>query len=550
MDVTATVLLLSLAVPVLLSADSVGSKARSCADVRQFYSGKGFTLNGVPQSEISGEHLRVCPQGYTCCTSAMEETLVALSRRELEGLVREAGRSIQATLNAQYRSFDTYFLELLDGSERWLESEFPEAVGGLYERNAGLFRDLYGDLRRFYRGTPLSLDEALDDLWTRLLERRIKATPNITMATDGLTDDFLECGVKQAEALQLYGEAPRQMKTALVPTLITARAFTQALTSAGEVVRKVSQVPLSAECNRAIMKLVYCGQCRGLGGLKPCPNYCTNVMKGCLANQADLQAEWESLIDALLEVAASFGASPGLDSALFSIPVRISEGLLSLQDGMDTFRSKVWQACGTPTVEPTESAGSEDRRKRSITVLHYKSSSTAAVRLEVQVSDVSSKLKEMLQFWLQLPAALCKSKAASSTDRCWNGNTKARYLPEVIGDGLASQINNPEVDVDITKPDMSVRQQIMQLKITTSRLLTALSGQDVDFQDNSDDISGSGSGLCLGQACVHSRVLVSRGNRPRYYTPENKRVKGTANQGLPCNNLVLLSLASVVLLRR
>lgn len=54
MDVTATVLLLSLAVPVL-AADSSSSKTRSCADVRQFYSGKGFTLHGVPQSEISGE---------------------------------------------------------------------------------------------------------------------------------------------------------------------------------------------------------------------------------------------------------------------------------------------------------------------------------------------------------------------------------------------------------------------------------------------------------------------------------------------------------------
>ena len=60
-----------------------------------------------------------------------------------------------------------------------------------------------------------------------------------------------------------------------------------------------------------------------------------------------------------------------------------------------------------------------------------------------------------------------------------------RYLPEVIGDGLASQINNPDVDIDITKPDMTIRQQIMQLKIMTHRLKNALNGQDVDFQDTS-----------------------------------------------------------------
>lgn len=50
-------------VPVLLwaaaclcAAPGPGSGAeRSCADLRQFYTGKGFTLSGVPQSEISGE---------------------------------------------------------------------------------------------------------------------------------------------------------------------------------------------------------------------------------------------------------------------------------------------------------------------------------------------------------------------------------------------------------------------------------------------------------------------------------------------------------------
>lgn len=55
-----------------------------------------------------------------------------------------------------------------------------------------------------------------------------------------------------------------------------------------------------------------------------------------------------------------------------------------------------------------------------------------------------------------------------------------------MGDGLANQINNPEVEVDITKPDMTIRQQIMQLKIMTNRLGNANIGNDVDFQDASE----------------------------------------------------------------
>lgn len=35
--------------------NNAGGKARSCSDARRFYSGKGFTLIGVPHAEISGK---------------------------------------------------------------------------------------------------------------------------------------------------------------------------------------------------------------------------------------------------------------------------------------------------------------------------------------------------------------------------------------------------------------------------------------------------------------------------------------------------------------
>ena len=54
----------------------------------------------------TGEHLRICPQGYTCCTSEMEENLANRSRAELETALLEGSRALQATLAAQQRGFD------------------------------------------------------------------------------------------------------------------------------------------------------------------------------------------------------------------------------------------------------------------------------------------------------------------------------------------------------------------------------------------------------------------------------------------------------------
>ena len=60
-----------------------------------------------------------------------------------------------------------------------------------------------------------------------------------------------------------------------------------------------------------------------------------------------------------------------------------------------------------------------------------------------------------------------------------------RYLPEIMNDGLTNQINNPEVDVDITRPDTYIRQQIMALRVMTNKLKNAYNGNDVNFQDTS-----------------------------------------------------------------
>lgn len=70
------------------------------------------------------------------------------------------------------------------------------------------------------------------------------------------------------------------------------------------------QVPLGPECTRAVMKLVYCAHCLGVPGARPCPDYCRNVLKGCLANQADLDAEWRNLLGEALP-GLSAGAAGG-----------------------------------------------------------------------------------------------------------------------------------------------------------------------------------------------------------------------------------------------
>uniref|UniRef100_A0A3B5K3L2 Glypican-1 n=1 Tax=Takifugu rubripes TaxID=31033 RepID=A0A3B5K3L2_TAKRU len=520
--IIAVLVICSLTAPAF--GDKGTSKARSCSDIKLFYSGKGFALDGVPQSEISGEHLRVCPQGYTCCTSDMEENLATLSRREMEGLLKNDGRSLQNALVGQHRTFDGYFMELLNRSAIGLHATLSSAWGILYVQNAQVFSDLYADLRRYYRGSNVNLEEVLNEFWVRLLEKLLHYTNKQSLAGE----DYLECVSKQMETLRPFGDHPRTIKVSVTRAVLAARSFVQGLAVSGEVVRKVSQVRLSQDCMRAIMKMTYCPHCRGMASARPCANYCTNVMKGCLANQADLNTEWRHLADTMMQVADHLHGPSGVEDVILTLPNSILDGVSTMMENMEAVKHKV----------------------RVHFVTGY---SRLYFLASCQVAEVRTKLEHMRPYWVSLPRIVCSDRVATgigAEDKCWNGMSRARYLPEVIGDGLANQINNPEVEIDITKPDIMMRQQIMQLKITTHRLKNALNGHDVDFQDTSDDVSGSGSGACADEMCHQGRrIVILATNQPVFNTPENKEVRSSAAQNLPCVTINLLLLLGLLLRR-
>ncbi|KAF7647390.1 hypothetical protein LDENG_00173060, partial [Lucifuga dentata] len=285
---------------------------------------------------LLGEHLHICPQGYTCCTSNMEDNLASLSRREMEGLLKDAGRALQASLNGQYKAFDGYFLELLNRSEMALQETFSTAWGPMYSQNFQVFSDLYTDLKHYYRGSNVNLEEALNEFWARLLEKLFSQANRQYF----IGEDYLECVSKQIETLRPFGDTPRDLKLKVTRTFVAARSFVQGLVVSGEVVRKVSQVQLSQECMRAMMRMTYCPHCRGMASARPCANYCSNVMKGCLANQADLHTEWRHLADTMIQVANRFEGPSGVDIVILSLPYRISEAISTMMENIDTINSK------------------------------------------------------------------------------------------------------------------------------------------------------------------------------------------------------------------
>ncbi|XP_028655394.1 glypican-6-like isoform X2 [Erpetoichthys calabaricus] len=527
-------------------------KARSCVEVRQAYSAKGFSLVNVPHQEISGEHLRICPQGYTCCTSEMEDKLSQQSKLEFENLVEETSHSLRTTFVSRHKKFDEFFRELLENTKRSLNDMFVKTYGQLYMQNSEVFQDLFAELKRYYTGGNVNLEEMLNDFWARLLERMFQ----LVNTQYHFTEDYLECISKYTDQLKPFGDVPRKLNIQVTRAFIAARTFVQGLTVGREVANRVSKVSPTPGCIRALMKMLYCPYCRGIPALKPCNNYCLNVMKGCLANQADLDPEWNLFIDAMLLVAERLEGPFNIESVMEPIDVKISEAIMNMQDNSMQVSSKVFQGCGQP--KPANSG----RSSRAVSdVFNHRfrpyspeerPTTAAGTNLDRLVIDIKEKLKQSKKFWSILPDSICNDVKVTSgklnEEDCWNGHTEGRYLPEVMNSGLTNQINNPEVEVDITRPDTFIRQQIMALRVMTNKLKNAYNGNDVNFQDTSDETSGSGSGSGCTEPC-NTEFFIPTEASPIGAT----RNEGKSSAGKPGFSIVLtvfLSCTSLLVLRQ
>ncbi|KAL6480253.1 hypothetical protein MHYP_G00112860 [Metynnis hypsauchen] len=495
---------------VILVSAAVEQKSKNCNEVRTAYSSKGFNINDVPNKGVHGAHLKVCPEGFSCCTLEMEEKLSQQSRSDLKAPVSQLSSNLQNTFTQRHQHFDQFFKELLNNAEKSLHDMFVRTYGVMYVKNAELFKHFFHELRRYYAsgGATVHLDTMLADFWAELLERMFRLV-NVQYE---FTDTYMECVSRHTEQLKPFGDVPRKLRLQLTRAFVAARTFTLGLALVPDVVNKVSTVSASPSCVRAAMKMLYCPYCTGQVALKPCKNYCLNVMRGCLANQADLDTEWNNFLDAMLSLAERLEGPFNFESVMDPIDVKISDAIMNMQENSMQVSQKVFQGCGQP--KPTF------RSRRSTKDSSFpgrfrpyspdaRPTTAAGTNMDRLVTDVKKKLKHAKKFWSTLPETVCVGERVAQGDECWNGTAKSRYESVVMGNGLANQLSNPHVEVDITKPDVVIRRQIAVLREMTSWLKAAHSGNDITF-DSEEDGSGeeSGSG-CDSPSCDNDDMYFS-----------------------------------------
>ena len=114
-----------------------------------------------------------------------------------------------------------------------------------------------------------------------------------------LPGEFAECLKDKVLVIKPFKDVPQKMTTFLIKMLLPVQQFLRSLQTIGHVLDAADNVELSDGCKSALVKMSYCSLCDGFSDVKPCPQYCLNVVSSCVVPYTEIEDTWSSFIQDL-----------------------------------------------------------------------------------------------------------------------------------------------------------------------------------------------------------------------------------------------------------
>lgn len=130
--------------------------------------------------------------------------------------------------------------------------------------------------------------------------------------------------------LKPFGDVPDKLSVQVKRSFVATRAFVQALSSASDVAKAMMNLRPLNECTAQLTKMTTCGACMGYTE-KPCDQYCVNVMKSCLQQFIELDAEWDLFVAQMEKVADRLLEPFNIVMVIEPINIKISEAIMNFQ---------------------------------------------------------------------------------------------------------------------------------------------------------------------------------------------------------------------------
>ncbi|XP_069170229.1 glypican-4 isoform X2 [Procambarus clarkii] len=427
----------------------------------------------------------MCSSGeLTCCTEVMERKLSVESRQEFDTNLRNLLNPMAGLLGKKNTKLNEVFAKLLNYSRKSFDEMFSKTYGIIYQQNAYVFTKLYDDLEKYFSSGELDLLETMDDFFKRLYQRMF----TVFNQQYAFNARYLRCVTRHMEQLKPFGDVPKKLTTQIKRSFVALRTFVQGLATGRDVVRNVLKVNPSVSCVHELMRMTHCATCAGHQGVVPCFQYCQEVINLCLAHHQPLITDWIAYVDAMVSVAERLENPFNIENVVQPVNYKVSDAVMNFQEAGHDISNKVFQGCGPPRLgrskrqapvngELTQefldfSANNRQDKKRDKEMEN--------ISVSKHVHEIKIKIKNAREFWSELPTKMCKDADRTGVSNCWTGNKMGKY--------------EGKSPLNVSEPQHSsaMDEQIMRLKVITSKLQEAYKGRDVSWIDEDSWLTNGG----------------------------------------------------------
>ncbi|XP_036397168.1 glypican-5a isoform X1 [Megalops cyprinoides] len=521
----------------------------SCDEVRKVFQMRQIgPVKSLPESPRKGSDLQVCmSKNLTCCTKKMEEKYQLAARRDLQNLLQTSSSSLKFLISRNVAAFQETFESLIKQAENFTNSLLLSTYRNMAGDASGPVQELFTDIGLFVLGSELSVEDFVDRFFDSLFPLVYNHLIN-----PGLTDialDYAECVRSGRREIRPFGSIPKQLAGQIRGSVLPGRVFLQALNLGIEVINTTDHLQYSKECKRALLKMQFCPHCQGLTRSKPCMGYCLNVMRGCLASMAEIDAHWREFIFSLEEVSNSMHGTYDLEQILLGVNTLVNDAITHAQRNGPRLSVQVHRLCGHPNRKPAQSVSTHQDSGRDSIPLRGSQRDTEET-LTSRRKELINSLRLYRTFYGGLADHLCASELASADGlSCWNGADVVKsYTLRVVGNGIKAQADNPEVKVKEADPvinqiidKLKHINQLLQGKSiptfgTLDRIETGSGDKEGRFSgdcDDEDGCVGSGSGE-VKKVLKVTKWTPDKVNDHRRFDPrteESSETAGTSGTG-------------------
>ncbi|KAM4789239.1 glypican-5 isoform 4-T4 [Cyanocitta cristata] len=502
---------LTLAVLLLAAASEGAEPPPSCEAVRKVFQLRRLgPLGGVPEFPRAGVDLQVCTsKNPTCCTKKMEERYQTAAKQDIQQVLQTSSATLKFLISHNAAAFQEMFEMLIRLAENYTSTLFCNAYRSMAAEATVPVQEFFTDVGLFLFGTDVSTEEFVNRFFDTLFPVVYNHVLN-----PGPTDISLEYGECLRVArrdIRPFGNVPEKAIGQMGRALLPSRTFLQALNLGIEVINTTDHLHFSKDCSRALLRMQYCPHCQGLTLSKPCMGYCLNIIRGCLADVAEVDLHWRGYVQSLEELSRAMSGAYSIEHVLLNFHSLVNDALVQARINGPELSEQVNKMCGPPVRKPKESPGcsfDQNKDNQGLKMFSRDSEETLTNRRK----DFISHLRHYRAFYGGLADQLCGNELAAADGLpCWNGEGVVRsYTHRVVGSGIKAQSANPEVKVKGTDPVISKiidkLKHVIQLlqgksfpKYDKWDLQQTGSGGGVDEQisgdcDDEDGCGGSGSG--------------------------------------------------------